>query len=89
MFHQYLGWLGSFLFATCAVPQVIHTWKTKKSDGMSWLFLLFWFFGEILTLTYIIIDDLQKNIFHWPLYCNYVFNIILLFYLIYAKIKYK
>jgi uncharacterized protein with PQ loop repeat len=88
MIHHFIGWLGAFLFAICAVPQVIKTWKTKKADDLSWLFLLFWFFGEILTLTYIIIDDILLGIYHYPLYFNYILNILLLFYLIYAKAYY-
>jgi uncharacterized protein with PQ loop repeat len=67
------------------VPQVIKTWKTKEADDLSWLFLLFWLFGEILMLIYIIIDDGLIGITHYPLYINYVFNIIMVVYLIYAK----
>lgn len=88
MIHTYLGWIGAFLFATCAVPQVIKTWKTKKAGDLSWLFLLFWFFGELFTLTYILIDDSLIGITHFPLYINYIFNIILVIYLIYAKKSY-
>lgn len=85
LLHHSIGWIGAFLFATCAVPQVIKTWKSKKADDLSWLFLLFWFFGEILTLAYIAIDDFILKITHFPLYFNYSFNIILVVYLIYAK----
>lgn len=89
MIHEIIGWLGAFLFAICAIPQVIQTWKTKKAGDLSWLFLLFWLFGEILTFTYIIIDDLLQKITHFPLYINYLFNITLVLYLIYAKKYYK
>ncbi len=85
MSHYVIGWLGAVLFATCAVPQVIKTYKSKKADDLAWLFLIFWLAGEILTLTYIIIDDITLNITHWPLYLNYFFNTILVLYLIYAK----
>jgi uncharacterized protein with PQ loop repeat len=89
MWHQVLGWIGAILFAICAVPQVIKTYKTKEADDLSWLFLLFWIGGEILTFIYIIIDDISLNITHYPLYINYVFNILLVMYLLYAKAKYK
>lgn len=89
MIHTVIGWIGAFLFAICAIPQVIKTCRTKKADDLSWLFLLFWLFGEILTFTYIIIDDIQLNITHFPLYVNYMFNIILVFYLVYAKKVYR
>lgn len=86
--HEYIGWVGAFLFAICGVPQVIKTWKIKKADDLSWLFLLFWLFGELLTFIYIIIDDTQHGLTHYPLYVNYIFNIIMVVYLIYAKKKY-
>ncbi len=89
MIHNFLGWIGAILFGICAVPQVIHTWKTKSAKDLSWLFLLFWFFGEIFTLTYIFYDDFLNQIYHYPLYFNYIFNIVLLFYLLYAKATYK
>ncbi len=87
--HQYIGWIGSFLFATCAVPQAYKTWKSKRADDLSWIFLLFWLFGELLTLTYILIDDWQIKTTHYPLYMNYIFNTILVIYLVYAKKYYK
>ncbi len=89
MIHQFIGWIGAFLFAICAVPQVIQTWHTKKAGDLSWLFLFFWISGELLTLIYIVIDDLLVKITHFPLYINYLFNIILVLYLIYAKKHYK
>jgi uncharacterized protein with PQ loop repeat len=89
MIHVILGWIGAFLFAFCAVPQVIKTYRTKKADDLSWLFLLFWLFGELLTLIYIVVDDIIHEIWHLPLYMNYTFNTVLVLYLIYAKVAYK
>ena len=89
MIHNFIGWAGAFLFAICAIPQVIKTWKTKKAEDLSWLFLLFWLSGELLTFAYIIVDDALVQITHFPLYINYLFNIIFVFYLIYAKKYYK
>ncbi len=86
--NEYMGWLGAFFFAICAIPQVVKTYRTRKTEDLSWLFLLFWFLGEIFTFSYIIIDDVHLGITHFPLYINYVFNIVLLFYLIYAKKNY-
>ncbi|MGD9275789.1 MAG: PQ-loop repeat-containing protein [Candidatus Pacearchaeota archaeon] len=88
MIHIFVGWAGAFLFAICAVPQVIKTWRTKKAGDLSWLFLFFWLFGEVFTFTYILIDDLILKITHFPLYVNYSFNMTLVFYLIYAKRHY-
>ena len=85
MIHIYIGWVGAILFGICAIPQVMKTWKTKKAGDLSWWFLIFWLFGELLTFTYILIDDNIHNLTHWPLYINYGANFILVFYLIYAK----
>lgn len=86
--YEVIGWIGSVLFAICALPQAIHTYKTKKSDDLSEIFLWLWFLGEVFTLGYIILSDIAKSTFHAPLYFNYIFNLILLFYLIYAKYSY-
>ena len=87
--HIYLGWLGALLFSISAIPQVIKTIKTKEADDLSLCFLLLWFFGEVCTLIYILIDDSILNITHYPLYINYVANIVMITYLLYAKHKYK
>jgi len=87
--NEIIGWMGSILFAICALPQVIHTFKTKKTDDLNELFLWLWFLGEILTLCYIFIDDTATKNYHIPLYFNYIFNILLLFYLIFAKYTYN
>lgn len=64
------------------------TWRSKSAGDLSWLFLLFWFFGEVLTLVYLITDDLIESLRHYPLYLNYMFNTVLVVYLIYAKAFY-
>ena len=77
------------MLAVCALPQVIKCWRTRKADDLSWLFLLLWFGGEVLTLAYILIDDNQSSMRHWPLYLNYGLNIVMISYLFYAKVAYK
>jgi len=89
LYQNIFGWLGAFLFAICAIPQVIKTWKSKKADDLSMFFLLFWLGGEIFTMFYILADDMSLGITHFPLYINYIFNTILVLYLIYAKKFYK
>jgi len=84
-----IGWLGAFLFAICALPQAVKTFKTKRANDLSWLFLWLWFGGEIFTFIYIIIDDYREQSTHYPLYVNYVFNIFIIIYLLYAKKTYK
>ena len=65
------GWSGAFLLATCGLPQLIKTIKTRSFDGLSFLFLVWWLAGEILTVTYIF-----YTAFRLPLIFNYTFNII-------------
>jgi uncharacterized protein with PQ loop repeat len=86
--HHTIGWIGAFFFAISAIPQALKTWKTKSAKDLSWLFLILWLAGEIFTLSYIIIDDIILRITHIPLYVNYIFNTIVLLYLIYAKRHY-
>jgi len=87
--NEFIGWIGGALFSICALPQVIHTWRTKDTKGLSMLFLIIWFVGEILSFFYVASKDIITNITHFPLYLNYTLNIILILYLFYAKIKYK
>lgn len=47
-----LGWIATFLFTICYVPQIIKTLKTKKIDGLSfWLFFI-QFIANIIALWY-------------------------------------
>ena len=84
-----MGWVGSILFASCAIPQCWKTWKTKRADDISSMFLGMWFFGEIFTFFYVLLKNIEVNVFQYPLLGNYIFNFILLCFLIYAKLSYK
>ena len=76
-----IGWIGSILLAFCGLPQAIESYKSKSSDGLTWSFLIMWFFGESLTFVYVFPKmDL-------PLMFNYSANIIFLIIIIYYKIK--
>jgi len=84
-----LGWTGAMLFSFCALPQCIKTWRSKEADDLSWIFLLMWLWGEILTLIYVLITNTKTGEYQWPLLANYVFNLVLVGYLLYAKWKYR
>ena len=66
-----VGWLGAFFFAICAIPQAWQSYKLGNSDGISTMFLVFWFLGEVLMTIYVL------PTWDWPLLTNYIFNLIL------------
>ena len=82
MNNELIGWIGSILFSLCALPQTLLVCKQKHADGLSWLFLNMWFFGEIFSTIYIC----NQNILQIPLLANYSFNILLLLIIFYWKI---
>ncbi|VVB77589.1 PQ loop repeat protein [uncultured archaeon] len=82
---ELIGWIGAVLLATCGLPQLFKTLKTKDFSGLSLTFIVWWFFGEVLTLFYIV-----YTAFRWPLLFNYAINIIVcimifILYLIFRK----
>lgn len=79
---EFLGWIGSFALAICALPQAIQCIKTKSAEGVSPYFLILWWTGEIITLVYIICTTMQ-----WPLIVNYIFNIACITVIMFFKMK--
>ncbi len=81
---EFVGWLGAILLATCGLPQFFKTIKTKKFDGLSIVFLIWWLIGEILTLFYVI-----WAAWKWPLLFNYTLNILLIFIMLFIYAIYE
>ncbi|NQU55150.1 MAG: hypothetical protein HQ522_21740 [Bacteroidetes bacterium] len=52
------------------------------------LFLWLWFSGELLTFIYIVIGNLETKVLHLSLYFNYIINIFLASFLVYANYIY-
>lgn len=67
-----IGWLGSLCFAICGAPQALRSIRDGHSDGLSWGFLLLWFFGELFTLIYVL------GHLDYPLLANYTCNLVCL-----------
>lgn len=88
MMNETIGWIGNILFAICGIPQVIKTYRSKSVKDLSALFLWLWFSGELFTFFYIVFGDLETGILHFPLYFNYMVNIFMACFLIYAKYFY-
>lgn len=72
-----IGWIGSFCFAVCAIPQAWKCYQEKNGNGLSWPFILLWLVGEVFTFIYI----WPKR--DWPLLFNYTVNLSALFVIIY------
>ncbi len=88
MFNEITGWIGNILFAICGIPQVVKTFRSKSVKDLSVLFLWLWLAGEFLTFIYIIVGDLETGSLHIPLYFNYMVNIVMACFLIFAKYNY-
>ena len=78
---EFIGWIGSILFAICAIPQAIQSYKQKHSNGVSKLFLTLWLLGEIFTTIYVF----PKH--DIPLLFNYAVNFACVLVISYYKIR--
>jgi len=67
---EIIGWISSILFCICAIPQAIQTYKVGHTNGISTLFILAWFFGEVLGIIYAI------HLGNLPILFNYSVNFI-------------
>lgn len=81
---ELFGYVGAFLLTMSAVPQLIKTVRTKKSNDLSIATLLSWSVGCVLMFFYV----LETN-FSYPLLFNYLFNAIISGLLSIAYFKYK
>lgn len=83
-----IGWLGNIILSIGVIPQVIQTWRTRDVSSFNWLFLLMWAFGVLFTFIYIAYNDIARGAYQWPLWLNYIVNIVATFYLVWAKYRY-
>lgn len=51
-FAMALGWIATFLFTICYVPQIIKTLKTQSVSGLSFGLLAIQFLANIVALWY-------------------------------------
>ena len=79
--HEIAGWLSAACFTFSAVPQVIRVYRTGDTAALSWGTLGLWLGGEVFGLGYIYgLSD-----FPYPLFANYVFNGVLVGWLVWRK----
>ncbi len=79
---EIIGWIGSMLFAFCALPQCIMVCRQKHAHGLSWAFLLMWMMGEVLCFWYVAMQPMMQV----PLLANYIINFAMLIVIIWYKI---
>lgn len=71
---EIVGYVGAFLLAVCALPQMIMAIRQGHAKGISSLFLGSWYLGELLMLVFLIGTGITSG----PLYWNYFINFIML-----------
>ena len=77
---EVLGWIGTFFFATCAIPEAYASFR-RKWTAITWGMLLMWLTGEVCTMIYVFLTTKDPI-----LLTNYVFNLLCLLIIIYYKI---
>ena len=78
---QSLGWLATFLFTICFIPQIVKTLKTKTVDGLSLTLFIIQFIGNIVALWYATLIGQR------PLQIKYALAIVLLAVVIFVYIR--
>ena len=76
-----LGWLATFLFISCYIPQIIKTYKEKRIEGLSFLLLFMSFVGNIIAFCYATLINQQ------PLQIKYILSLLMLGITIYLYVK--
>jgi len=64
---QLLGWIATFLFTICYVPQIIKTTRMKTLDGVSIVMFLVQLIANVVALWYAILISQPPLIFKYAL----------------------
>ena len=88
MLFETIGWIGGVCLIMCGIPQLIKTYRTKSASDLSWMFLWLWFLGEVFSLVYVFENNIRGHEWQLPLIANYLFNILVLVFLIFGKMKF-
>lgn len=80
---EILGYVGGFFLTINMIPQIIKTYKEKKVDNISFLFLLLNFIGLGCNMIYSYINEIYAIAF--PITLSFFFTNIMIL----LKIKYK
>lgn len=81
---EWFGYISAACFALSGLPQAVKSFREKKTEGISVMFIALWTIGEIFGLIYVI--DLGE----YPLILNYSVNLVFcLIILWYMRPKYR
>jgi uncharacterized protein with PQ loop repeat len=75
------GWMGSLLLAFCGLPQAVHSFRMKSSEGVTWGLISMWGLGEVFTIIYVFPK------MDWPLLFNYGANIVFISVILWYKVR--
>jgi len=82
---EFLGWLGSFCFAICGIPQAYLCYKQGHGIGVSKLFIWIWLFGELFTMPYIYFNYGIDPVIFFNLILNTFFIIVIIRYIYFPR----
>lgn len=86
---QIIGYIASFLFIACAIPQSYQSWQQGHSRGVNPLFIGAWLLGEVLMMLYVYLDQGWDG----PLMLNYIGNLVfaspILYYMVFPRRNYE
>jgi uncharacterized protein with PQ loop repeat len=80
---DWIGWTGNFLLATCAVPLLWETIKTKGKN-VPMAFMWYWLTGEVLAIWFAIHKGQEI-----PIIANYFANVVLILVIVYLALRGK
>ena len=82
-FYLFCGYVASFFFAFCHIPQIKHTLKTKKADDISYIYQ----FMSLIAIIFALIFALHTKFLN--LIIGALLETIFVILLIYLKYKYS
>ncbi len=79
---DWLAYLGGVLTFGAIIPQIVHVWRAKSADDLSYTFMLMTFIGVSFLLLHALINGLKVHI--W----NNMFFLAFYLVLIFLKFRY-
>ena len=55
--QEYFGWIGNSIFIFAQLAQVLHTYRVKKTDDVSYILEVMWIIGNSMYTAFGYIDD--------------------------------